>query len=186
MEDEFVNQTYQSWLQTRRSNLEKLHFVIGHGVLRPELRDEIYCQIVKQLTNNPTKASHARGWILMSLCVGCFAPTERFVNYLRAFIRAGPPGYAPYCDRRLTRTYKNGTRTQPPSWMELQATKSKQPIILTVTFMNGEAKTVEADSASTAEEIVNILSGSIGLKDSFGFSLFVTLYDKVLSLGAGR
>lgn len=185
LNDETTNEMYSHWLNSRRStNLEKLHFIIGHGIIRKELRDEIFCQLCKQLTNNPSKTSHARGWILLSLCVGCFPPSERFVKYLRSFIRAGPPGYAPYCEGRLVRTFKNGPRTQPPSWLELQATKTKKPILLTVTLMDESIKTVQSDSASTSEEICQQIADNIGLTDTFGFSLYITLYDKVLSLGS--
>ncbi|NWS02845.1 MYO7A protein, partial [Motacilla alba] len=106
--------------QRPMSNLEKVHFIIGNAILRPAIRDEIYCQICKQLTENSNRSSYARGWILLSLCLGCFPPSDTLVKYLLNFIHHGPTGYAPYCAERLRRTYSNGARTEPPSWLELQ------------------------------------------------------------------
>uniref|UniRef100_A0A8C3JWD0 Myosin VIIB n=1 Tax=Calidris pygmaea TaxID=425635 RepID=A0A8C3JWD0_9CHAR len=168
------------------SNLEKVHFIIGNAILRPAIRDEIYCQICKQLTENSNRSSYARGWILLSLCLGCFPPSDTFVKYLLNFIHHGPPGYAPYCVERLRRTYVNGARTEPPSWLELQATKQKKPIMFHVTLMNGQSITVPADSASIAKEICQFIADKTKLKDVFGFSLYIAVFDKVWSLGGGR
>ncbi|XP_074888136.1 unconventional myosin-VIIb isoform X2 [Buteo buteo] len=168
------------------SNLEKLHFIIGNAILRPAIRDEIYCQICKQLTENSNRSSYARGWILLSLCLGCFPPSDTFVKYLLNFIHHGPTGYAPYCAERLRRTYVNGARTEPPSWLELQATKQKKPIMFNVTLMNGQSITVPADSASIAKEICQFIADKTKLRDVFGFSLYIAVFDKVWSLGGGR
>ncbi|XP_051874537.1 unconventional myosin-VIIa-like [Pristis pectinata] len=167
------------------SNLEKLHFIIGNAIARPSIRDEIYCQICKQLSDCYNKNVYARGWILMSLCVGCFPPSEGFMKYLRNFLRAGPVGYAPYCEERLRRTSANGARTEPPSYLELEASKTKQPMKVTVTLMSGSSYSISIDSATTANELCKALAGKTGLTDSFGFSIYIALYQKVSSLGSG-
>lgn len=168
------------------TNLDKLHFIVGHAIVRPDLRDEIYCQLCKQLTKSQNKSSYTRGWVLLSLCLGCFAPSEIFSKYLLNFIENGPESTRKYCAKRLQRTMQNGTRSQPPSWLELQAVKFKRFLMLPITFMDGNTKTLLADSATTSKELCEELACKIGLQDQFGFSLYIALFDKVSSLGSGN
>ncbi|XP_034556960.1 unconventional myosin-VIIa [Notolabrus celidotus] len=168
------------------TSLEKLHIIVGYAIVRHDLRDEIYSQICKQLQENNNRNSYFRGWILLSLCLGIFPPSERFTRYLQSFIRFAPGDYAAYCAERLRRTRMNGMRGEPPSWLELQATKTKKPMIVTVKLLDGRSMNLPVDSASTSREICLALSNKIRLKDTFGFSLYVALYEKVWALGSGR
>uniref|UniRef100_A0A3Q3K2W2 Uncharacterized protein n=1 Tax=Monopterus albus TaxID=43700 RepID=A0A3Q3K2W2_MONAL len=163
------------------TSLEKLHIIVGYAIVRHDL-DEIYCQICKQLHDNNNRNSYFRGWILLSLCLGVFPPTERFIKYLHSFIRSAPAGYASYCAERLQRTVMNGIRGEPPAWLELQ----KKPIVVTVMLMDGCSVNLPVDSASTSKEICQLVSSKVKLKDTFGFSLYVALYEKVWALGSGR
>ena len=61
----------------------------------------------------------------------------------------------------------------------------KKQIQITVTLMDNSHYSIKADSATIAKEITQTISEKANITDDFGFSLFVTLFDKVSSLGAG-
>lgn len=61
--------------------------ILQVGLAVTELRDEILLQILKQLTDNPSAKSRQRGWLLMSLVLRTFPPSELFENYLELWLR---------------------------------------------------------------------------------------------------
>jgi hypothetical protein len=61
--------------------------LVALGALRPELRDEIFVQLAKQLTANPSAASAERGWVLLYACLATFAPSEDAENAIELWLR---------------------------------------------------------------------------------------------------
>ena len=60
--------------------------ILQKGLENPQLRDEIYVQIMKELSSNPTADSIAKGWQVMCMCVSTFPPSMEFELYLLNFM----------------------------------------------------------------------------------------------------
>lgn len=63
--------------------------------------------------------------------------------------------------------------------LPLQAARSKTPINASVTLMDDRSVGLQLDSLSTSGEVCQALASSIDLRDAYGFSLYISLYDKV-------
>jgi len=61
-----------------------------------------------------------------------------------------------------------------------QATESQQPMDVTVALMDGQKFTLPMDSAFTSAEVIRDVAKKINLTDTYGFSLYISIHDKVL------
>ncbi|KAL6056612.1 myosin-5 isoform X3, variant 2 [Balamuthia mandrillaris] len=60
--------------------------LLDQGLATPEIRNEVYCQLIKQLSDNPNSQSEKKGLQLMTFCLQTFPPTEEFLNYLEMWL----------------------------------------------------------------------------------------------------
>ncbi|KAL5971614.1 Myosin-VIIa [Taenia solium] len=166
------------------SELHKVRYIVGTGVDHPQMRDEIYCQILKQITNNPCVYSRSRGWILLILCTSCFPPT-RFDTALRTYLKSNTSDYAKTCLKRLNRIHQTGARSMPPSYMELRAEQEKKSLGVNVLCANSNRVRVKVDPTITVQEFSSIAFSAASIKDTFGFEIFIEIFDKFEALSLG-
>uniref|UniRef100_A0A3B3DI23 Myosin X, like 1 n=1 Tax=Oryzias melastigma TaxID=30732 RepID=A0A3B3DI23_ORYME len=147
--------------------------------LRP-LRDEVYCQVIKQTNhvpqpNSPANLAH---WHLLT-CMSCtFLPSRAILRYLRFHlkrVRERYPGteierYAAFVGESLKKTK---TREFVPSQEEIAALLVRQEMSTTVYCHGGGSCKISINSHTTAGEVVEKLIRGLAMEDSKNlFSLF--------------
>ncbi|XP_066499158.1 pleckstrin homology domain-containing family H member 3 [Hoplias malabaricus] len=154
--------------------------------LRP-LRDELYCQTVKQTsithtntqTNTQTQPNpQLRYWQLLT-CMSCtFLPSSSVLRYLRFHLKrvqsvcvdSEVESYAWFIAQALEKTR---CRECVPSWDEIQGLMSRQEMLCTVHYPGPGCCRIAINSHTTANEVVRKMAERLGLQDSRNtFALF--------------
>lgn len=75
----------------RETGTERARQCVSAGFENPEIRDEIYIHLIKNINGNPDPNAIAQCWDLMSLCMLTFPPTPELENFLEYYIRKNAP-----------------------------------------------------------------------------------------------
>lgn len=91
--------------------------LVVKGCSRSALRDEIFVQLARQLTENPNSQSVEWGLVLISLLLSYFSPSSKFVPFFLSFLENHPhPMAIEVCLSRLTkRLRQNLTYCRKPT-----------------------------------------------------------------------
>nr|XP_018259661.1 uncharacterized protein I303_07729 [Kwoniella dejecticola CBS 10117]OBR81819.1 hypothetical protein I303_07729 [Kwoniella dejecticola CBS 10117] len=68
--------------------LEEIRWMIQLCVASSEMRDEVYCQLIKQLTKNPNHDAVVLGFQLFCVLVNAFGPSKNFEPFVKNFLRS--------------------------------------------------------------------------------------------------
>ncbi|XP_051774892.1 LOW QUALITY PROTEIN: unconventional myosin-XV [Erpetoichthys calabaricus] len=114
-----------------QSMMDCVYSILQLGKEKESLRDEIYCQLIKQVTSNPRQQSSSQGWRLLYFITGIFACSENLWPYVTRYLRdvshdQSLQAIASMCEENLQQSQIYGGRRHLPTPLEIEA------------FLNGE------------------------------------------------
>ncbi|KAL1005264.1 hypothetical protein UPYG_G00056840 [Umbra pygmaea] len=137
------------------------------------MKDEAYCQLLKQITGNTSSKpdSCQRGWRLLYILTAFHRCSEVLKPFLLKFLQdacrspeAMFQGIGKACEQNLRKTYQYGGRTIPPSSMELKAIvagrSSKRQLFL---LPGGIERQLKIKTCSVALDVIEELCYEMGL-----------------------
>ncbi|NXG69943.1 MYO15 protein, partial [Baryphthengus martii] len=147
------------------------------------LRDEVYCQIIKQVTNNTSSKpdSCQKGWRLLYILAAYYKCSEVLRPFLLAFLQdaGGHPelpfqGIAKACEQNLRKTLQFGGRSLFPSSTELRAMvagrSAKRQLFL---LPGGIERHLKIKTCSVALDVIEELCSEMGLQQPEAFDEYI-------------
>ncbi|GLD51354.1 unconventional myosin-VIIa-like isoform X1 [Lates japonicus] len=171
-----------------RSPVELTDQIFGPATQHEALQDEIYCQIMRQMTSNNNRLSMERGWQLMWLCSGFFPPSQNLMRHTQRFLESRPrEPLASVCLQRMLSMCSKKPRKLPPHLVEVDAIQQNSTMIFhKVHFPNDTSDIFEVASTTTIKELCYSIASHLKLNSADGYGLYLKTPNKVMSLDEER
>jgi len=163
------------------------------------IRDEVYCQIMKQTTSNRSevKDSCQKGWRLFSIVAAYFSCSDALKPTLTKYLEAAAydkrracHGTALVCLHNLRKTFKYGGRKNVPGVEEITAISagrsSKRQIYR---LPGGTERVINTKSTTVVENVIGELCSVIGVDDPVEreeFSLYCIVEGETFTVPLAR
>jgi len=136
------------------------------------LRDEVYCQAMKQTTNNATKSAQ-RAWRLFTILAAYFTCSEVLRPYLFKYLetnaydkRRAFHGTALVCLQNLRKTFKYGGRRNVPSVEEITAiTAGRNAKRQIFRLPGGTQRVVNIKATTVVQDVIDELCGMVNISE---------------------
>ncbi len=177
-----------------------------------DLYDELYCQICKQIANNPNVESTVRGWQLLNICLASFPPSTQLAPFIVHFASQhihdyyqSNPGGEPhlnqsgslvsrlaynivfYCPIALRFPAASACRKELPGSMELEALERGEGVNVRIYFIDGKYTMRNISSWTTATDVEDLIGAMLTMSKfknlTAGAKLF-SLYESTSVLSA--
>lgn len=166
---------------TEPQRVEIAQKLLHQGLKRPELKDELYMQLMKQTRCNSNVQSKSKAWELFFLIASTMPPSKDFVGLVSEYIHSvsHDEGEAQQVKalssktwNSLKRSAKAGARRTLPSMEEIDALLSGRRLNTIVFFLDETFEELSYDVTTTVLEAVEQLAGIIKLQNYNTFTLF--------------
>ncbi|XP_054027080.1 myosin XVB [Dryobates pubescens] len=161
---------------------------------KESLHDEIYCQVIKQVSHNPNQESVLRGWLLLNLLTGYYLPSNILMPYATKFLQlaSSDPSsthhdIAKICQSNLRKNFMFGGRRHLPFPVELEALlKGRSARRLTVLMPGGVEYITKIQTFTVAKELLQEICEKMGAGEQEEIQEFVLIASRSNGNNLGR